>query len=313
MQYRHTPPPLDLLRQHSPWIVSFSGGKDSTATLLWALGHNPEDTLAIFCDTGAEWPETYTYLDQVEQRLGIAIIRLSTDATLEDLVRERGRWPALHVRYCTKTLKYLVLQDWLNHHGYHDALILFGQRWEESRRRAQLPFYDPPPLGPAATAVFRPVLDWTEAQVFAYLDQHDMPPNPVYNLGATRVSCAVCPLTSIGNIIAFARTHPDRFDHYMALEAETDTWKTTLSGYGSRREGTLRGIRERADLNDEDYVSTNEAAEVLGVSTRTVQRWARDGRFPNARQISPDTPGSPWLIPLADLEPASCDSGLCHL
>lgn len=59
-------------------IVSVSGGKDSTATLLVALERKVEPT-AIFCDTGNEHPLVYEYLDYLESATGVPINRLKAD------------------------------------------------------------------------------------------------------------------------------------------------------------------------------------------------------------------------------------------
>lgn len=60
-------------------IVSVSGGKDSTATLLLAIERNVENLQAVFCDTGHEHPEVYAYLDYLERRLRLTIRRVKPD------------------------------------------------------------------------------------------------------------------------------------------------------------------------------------------------------------------------------------------
>ncbi|WP_436077400.1 phosphoadenosine phosphosulfate reductase domain-containing protein [Acidovorax delafieldii] len=63
-------------------VISISSGKDSLATLLIALENCPASSIrAIFCDTGNEHEEVYTYLDYLEAALGIQITRLKTDFT----------------------------------------------------------------------------------------------------------------------------------------------------------------------------------------------------------------------------------------
>jgi len=61
-------------------VVSVSGGKDSTATLLLALERlGRENMRAIFCDTGNEHQAVYEYLSYLEQALDIQIDRLKAD------------------------------------------------------------------------------------------------------------------------------------------------------------------------------------------------------------------------------------------
>ena len=71
-------------------VVSVSGGKDSTATLLLALERVPrEQIVAIFCDTGNEIPITYIYLDDLERHLGIRVHRLKADFSAEIAAKRR--------------------------------------------------------------------------------------------------------------------------------------------------------------------------------------------------------------------------------
>jgi 3'-phosphoadenosine 5'-phosphosulfate sulfotransferase (PAPS reductase)/FAD synthetase len=61
-------------------VISVSGGKDSTATLLLALDRCPRaDVIPIFCDTGNEHDQTHEYLNYLEQALDIQIHRLKAD------------------------------------------------------------------------------------------------------------------------------------------------------------------------------------------------------------------------------------------
>ena len=69
---------------HIRHVISVSGGKDSTATLLLALERVPrEQIVAIFCDTGNEIPVTHAYLDNLESHLGIRIHRIRADFSAE--------------------------------------------------------------------------------------------------------------------------------------------------------------------------------------------------------------------------------------
>ena len=50
-------------------IVSFSGGKDSLAALLWTREHITNNFTTVFCDTGWEHPLTYEYIHCIADKL----------------------------------------------------------------------------------------------------------------------------------------------------------------------------------------------------------------------------------------------------
>jgi 3'-phosphoadenosine 5'-phosphosulfate sulfotransferase (PAPS reductase)/FAD synthetase len=64
-------------------IVSFSGGKDSTAMLLHMIVTGMQVDEIIFCDTGVEFPQMYEHIDKVEQYIGRKITRLKWEHTYE--------------------------------------------------------------------------------------------------------------------------------------------------------------------------------------------------------------------------------------
>lgn len=48
------------------YVLSLSGGKDSTAMLLRLLEEKRPVDLILFCDTGLEFPQMYEHLDRLE-------------------------------------------------------------------------------------------------------------------------------------------------------------------------------------------------------------------------------------------------------
>ena len=65
-------------------IVSFSGGKDSTAMLLMMLEKGIQVDEIYFADTGVEFPEMYQYIDKIEKYIGQKIIRLQPKKSWDD-------------------------------------------------------------------------------------------------------------------------------------------------------------------------------------------------------------------------------------
>ena len=75
-------------------VVSYGGGVDSTAMTLQLLKNGECPDLIIFADTGAEWPETYGFIDRFdawlrERNLGITRIQCKEGPMYEYMVQRR--------------------------------------------------------------------------------------------------------------------------------------------------------------------------------------------------------------------------------
>lgn len=90
-------------------LVSFSGGKDSTATLLVAIEQGVENLSGVFCDTGNEHDAVYKYVEYIQQATGIKVKTLRQDFTAwwwrrRDYVRDK--WPEKMARAIETTIGY---------------------------------------------------------------------------------------------------------------------------------------------------------------------------------------------------------------
>lgn len=229
-------------------IITISGGKDSTACAIWALNTYQKSELEfVFCDTGWEAPETYDYLDYLEQRLGINIEHIKSNkyANFEDMVHKKGRFPSSKARFCTDVLKVRPMIDWILSQQ-QDLFIIQGIRRGESRKRANMNSLDDyflyyhTPYGTTkkgkskyhtyrrkevlerekryATGVFRPIYDWTANQVFYYLKANSIEPNPLYRKGFSRVGCFPCVMCNKAEIRLIAQKYPERVEEIQAIE-----------------------------------------------------------------------------------------------
>ena len=78
-------------------IVSFSGGKDSTAMLLKMVELDMVIDEIIFCDTGKEFPDLYKHIQKVEKYINRKITVVRGEKTFEEnenirIILNHGSW-----------------------------------------------------------------------------------------------------------------------------------------------------------------------------------------------------------------------------
>lgn len=184
-------------------IVCFSGGKDSTALVLWAMENLPEFT-TIFCDTGWEHPITYAYIEEINRHLlgGHLMTLKSTQypSGFVSLVELKGRAPSAKARFCTEALKVRPMIDWLKTLD-DEATVYQGIRADESLSRSAMlarqwdDDYD--------AWIERPLLKWTADQCFELMKARGVKPNPLYLMGAGRVGCFPCVMINMRELKAY--------------------------------------------------------------------------------------------------------------
>ncbi len=199
-------------------VVQFSGGKDSTALVLWAREHFGEAFVPLFCDTGWEHPLTMTYIAQINETLlggRLVTVRSTKYADMVDLVTRKGRVPSIKARFCTEELKIIPTRDYLRTLP-DEAIVYQGIRADESKPRAD--------AGPRVWSdvydcwVFRPLFRWTVARVFALHQTHGVEPNPLYKLGAGRVGCFPCINVNLGELKRVGAVLPEIWERAATLE-----------------------------------------------------------------------------------------------
>ena len=73
-------------------IVSFSGGKDSQACLIWAVEkYGAKNVQAVFCDTGWEHELTYKHIQDTCKSMDVELITLKPELDFVELSKKKGR------------------------------------------------------------------------------------------------------------------------------------------------------------------------------------------------------------------------------
>ena len=192
-----------------PWVIGYSGGKDSTATLqlVWYAFKDLPDwqrmrkpVYVISTDTLVESPVIVRWVEKSldairkeaeEQKMPFRVHRLRPKTTQTFWVNLLGRgypYPKSTFRWCTNRLKIMPSNDFIKSvvSEYGEAILLLGTRKEESSRRAQnmeryekmrVRDYLSPNGSQQNGLVFSPLEKWTSQDVWFYLMQYQNPWN----------------------------------------------------------------------------------------------------------------------------------------
>jgi len=216
-------------KQNLPTIVSFSGGKDSLASLLLTLDAGLKLPV-LFVDTGLEFDETVQHVHDVCERHGLQLIeeKAPTDAFFGNLVYFGP--PAKDYRWCCKTNKLGPTVGAINKHFPDGVLSFIGQRKYESEQRNSKPRVWKNPWTPGQIGA-SPIQNWCAMHVWMYIFYKKEPYNIWYTRGLDRIGCFLCPASDLAEFDAIAGQSKrwddwDKYlDEYMKDRGLPKEWK----------------------------------------------------------------------------------------
>ncbi|HNJ64877.1 MAG TPA: phosphoadenylyl-sulfate reductase [Turneriella sp.] len=142
-------------------------------------------------DTGRHFPETYRTLEATRERYGIEPEVYFPDfAAVERLMKEKGAYSFYtsieNRQECCRIRKVEPL-----HRALKGAqLWITGIRRTHSAERGHLPQAE---LDAANNVVkYHPLLEWDDAQLKAFIDQHNVPYNRLQDKGFLSIGCEPC-------------------------------------------------------------------------------------------------------------------------
>jgi 3'-phosphoadenosine 5'-phosphosulfate sulfotransferase (PAPS reductase)/FAD synthetase len=193
-------------------IVSFSGGKDSTAMLLMMIEKGMPIDRVICVDTTKEFPEMYRHIEKVKEYIApleIEVVKIDFDYWFSEHVKTRGKnkgkkgygWADFRVRWCTSLKQEAVAN-----------IISGGEHNSRSRSRNIIPSDVIEYHGIAYDEIHRvdrnsgrniryPLVEWkiTEKEALEYCYAKGFDWEGLYK-HFDRISCFCCPLSSIGDL-----------------------------------------------------------------------------------------------------------------
>lgn len=190
-------------------ICGISGGKDSSALAVYLRDRVPQMEY-FFCDTGAELPETYAYLDKLETALGKPIQRLNARKGFDHWFEVyRGALPSPSMRWCTKVMKIQPIEEWI---GTDEAVSYVAIRADESGRKGYVS------TKPNISAVFPFVEDGIDHDGVMRILEDAGIGLPSYYEWRTRSGCYFCFYQRKAEWVGLHDRHPDLFERAVAIE-----------------------------------------------------------------------------------------------
>ena len=250
------PDALTLLRNGAALVLSVSGGKDSDAMSHHLLDRRQSEgwygeVCMVHADLGSrvEWQQTPAYVRELAQRKGVPLHVVQwTHGDLIDRIWQRYYkdpsrpcWPSSSIRYCTSDMKRAPISRWVrNQFPAGNVICAMGLRSEESHARAKRQTFNVRKDCTARTKGrfvydWLPIHNWTESDVWDCIRQHGNIHHDAYSLGNHRLSCALCVLASLNDLINGAVHNPDTYREYCRIEAVT--------GYSFRKDFWLSDLK----------------------------------------------------------------------
>lgn len=207
-------------------IVSFSGGKDSTATadvVVKALA-NPKIT-HLFGNTTLEFPMTIDYAERYRKNHPLAEFRIAknTDQNFYEVCKEIGP-PARMMRWCCSMFKTGPITRVLNRKfGDKQILTFYGIRKNESVSRSKYSRVteNTETVKIQKQTVASPIFEWKDLDVWLYLLSENVDFNDAYRLGYDRVGCWCCPNNNLRA----------QFLSRIYMSERSENWRSFLVGF----------------------------------------------------------------------------------
>jgi 3'-phosphoadenosine 5'-phosphosulfate sulfotransferase (PAPS reductase)/FAD synthetase len=176
------------------FTVLWSGGKDSTAALLWVLdnvNHHNWDVIYVEITENTD-PECTMYVIETADKLDISKkLKIIKTEDFFDLCKKWGI-PTMYYRWCLYTLKKKAIRQ-------AEKFTVTGVRRSDSKKRSEIGVLSYVKL--TKKWCINPIFEWNKEDVLNYLKQNRIKLNPCYDRLGHSGNCCFCPYADQKHII----------------------------------------------------------------------------------------------------------------
>jgi phosphoadenosine phosphosulfate reductase len=200
-----------LSRSRLPVNISFSGGKDSLASLILARKLMPRIEV-LFINTGLEFPETVEYVQKLCSDHKLRLHEIRGDSDFFEQAKIFGP-PAKDYRWCCKTNKLGPMTSFLAGQYPRGCVTIEGRRVYESFNRSSIKAVERNPYVPGQT-MLSPIRNWRALEVMLYIHWNGELPNPLYDEDYERIGCWLCPASMQSEFSRLKESHPNLYSRW---------------------------------------------------------------------------------------------------
>ena len=198
-------------------IVSFSGGKDSTAMLITLIENNAQIDDILYVDVGDwMWECAKDHNKQVEETLGVKITTLNVSDEIQKGF-ERWGFPSFLNRWCTGIKRDTMRNFIRSKYGERERAIIqyIGYCADEVKRTSKKLY--------SAYDVEYPLVDAgiTTNQALEICKDYGFDFGGVYD-HHSHFNCWMCPLQRVNELESIFNEYPDKWDYLRSLQHQTD-------------------------------------------------------------------------------------------
>jgi phosphoadenosine phosphosulfate reductase len=171
--------------QFAPAIAATSSFQTQSLPLLHMIACTTPELPVYFLDTGFHFPETLAYRDQLMAQLGVNVRTLTADMGHSAFRHQHGDLYRSNPDLCCYINK---VEPWQRTKAGLTAWIS-GIRRDQTEHRRATPIVERARNGQYKVC---PLATWSEADMWRYINRHDLPVHPLMSQGYLSIGCAPC-------------------------------------------------------------------------------------------------------------------------